>query len=508
MTHFLGRLTLLGGMCCLISCASVLNPKYQTVDAKLSPETTIYVDGEKVSSRRTTPLKLQRDANTRQVRTEREGYKTEYDVVYPEKRSWLTVFSYVPGLYFFITPFLDNGPRAFNYGKDHRFSCTKELPTRAEDQKYIFLRNTSMNVEKDDISFIERKKKNFSKNTREVSRQLGEEDIDLDNTVFNNALNELLREQGFADEDERLLKRQTNTMYIDAEVNEVKFFMTNMVSIRYPQNVLNVQVSIEFELFDIYGVSQYKETVRGMSGNFSVDYAGDSPDVLIRESAEDAIVDAFIKFMDEEEVTEVSRLGKDGVEEIQPITILNNAVRFNEDLPSSIKSTVTVKTEKGHGSGLVITNDGYLVTNYHVIAGKDSLFVVVGEDELPAQVVRSSMVDDLALLKVDHQFDFCFEINKVEPFDIGQDVFAIGTPTSIELGQTLSKGIISGIRNRDEMELIQTDVAINPGNSGGPLVNKDGKLIGIVTSKISGVGVEGIAFSIPANKLLSSLAIQ
>ncbi|MDQ5929263.1 MAG: serine protease Do, partial [Bacteroidota bacterium] len=101
-----------------------------------------------------------------------------------------------------------------------------------------------------------------------------------------------------------------------------------------------------------------------------------------------------------------------------------------------------------------------------------------------------------------------FEISKENTVNSGDDIFVIGTPKTIELGQTISKGIISGYRENEGIKLLQTDASINGGNSGGPMITKAGKLIGIVNAKFSGIGIEGIGFAIPAEFLISSLNIK
>ncbi len=492
----------------LTSCASILNPRYQKVSAKTSPETTIYVNDDRVANKRSATLKLERNGQVKQIRVERPGYKTEYDVAYQEKRSWLHIISWVPPFGFYAMGLLDRGVRGFNHAKEVRYSCRTELPEREEDQKYVFLNATGFELDKENIEFVVRKKKNFSKKIKDVSREVGEEDIDIDNTVFTTTLNELLKEQGFADDNPNLLKRKTNTMYVKAKVKGIKFFLTDMASILYAQRAVNANLAIDFELTDIYGVTQYEKSISGKSGYFSTSFTPKGEGGVFLRATEDAIVSAFLKFMDNDEVQALLRYGADDEIKHEPLQILTTNSTFSSDLASSIAATVTIKTENGHGSGFAITNNGYLLTNYHVVAGMDTVLVMNEGQEFPATVVRSNALEDVALLKIDHNFEYCYDLAGAGGYTVGQDVFAIGTPTSIELGQTLSKGIISGLRQVEETELIQTDVSVNPGNSGGALVDSNGKLLGVVTSKISGFGVEGISFSIPAGVARTGLAIQ
>ena len=507
MLRILTLCLLLSSVTIMTSCATVLNGRYQNVQASLTPETTVYVDGERVASRRDTELKLPRDADVHQLRTERPGYKDEYYVAYQDRRHWLYAVSWVPFVLLYA-PFMDYGPKAYNYDKEGKYYCRVELPVRAEDQKYIFLQNTSFDLDKEDMEFVVRRKRQFSDKQREVSSEVAEEDIQLDNTIFTTTLNELLKDQGFANEDPSLLKRKTNTMYISGKVNKLRFVQSTMTNNRYPANVMQTELTIEFKLNDIYGVTQTSKVIKGRSGDFSFDYSGNEDGQIFLRATEDAIVAAFIEFMKDDQVEALSKMGGEAEENADALAILGGAQTTSADLNTSITATVTVKTEDGHGSGFAITNDGYLITNYHVIAGMDSIAIVNGDLELPAKVVRANTVEDLALLKVEHTFPHCFSLTDAAAYGVGQDVFAIGTPTAIDLGQTLTKGIISGIRDVEGTKLLQTDVAVNPGNSGGALVNKEGQLIGVVTSKISGFGVEGISFSIPAEFVKEGLNIE
>ena len=160
----------------------------------------------------------------------------------------------------------------------------------------------------------------------------------------------------------------------------------------------------------------------------------------------------------------------------------------------------------GLGSGFIISQDGYVVTNYHVISGADQITVIFnnGIDEVPAELVGTDPKTDIAVLKIDPE---AVEIQPVSWGDseisrVGDIVLAIGNP--LGLGGTVTSGIISSI-NRDigggpYVDFIQTDAPINRGNSGGPLFNLDGSVIGIYSMIISQTGGSvGLGFSIPSS---------
>jgi len=173
------------------------------------------------------------------------------------------------------------------------------------------------------------------------------------------------------------------------------------------------------------------------------------------------------------------------------------------------RATISIKTPKGHGSGFIINPDGYAITNYHVIEGTEAVRVfLIGGKPMEAHVIRTKPDRDLALIKLTgSEYDYLYlgSLNKVK---VGMDIYAIGSPISLGLAGSISKGIISGLRKVSDITLLQIDASINPGNSGGPLVNADGDVIGIVALKISIPGVEGLGFAISIDDAKRFLNLQ
>lgn len=171
----------------------------------------------------------------------------------------------------------------------------------------------------------------------------------------------------------------------------------------------------------------------------------------------------------------------------------------------------------GTGTGVIITEDGYIVTNAHVIYDSqdgyglaETIEVVHGDDRYDAEVIGYDVESDLAVLKVDANGLTAAEFGDSDNLKLGEDVTAIGNPLGFDLMNTVTRGIVSGLNrnitiNDKSMSLIQTDAAINAGNSGGPLINKYGQVIGINSAKMSSsyysseASIEGICFAIPSN---------
>ncbi len=159
----------------------------------------------------------------------------------------------------------------------------------------------------------------------------------------------------------------------------------------------------------------------------------------------------------------------------------------------------------GEGSGIIISADGYILTNAHVVKGAEAIRVVLyNEQEYDARLIGSDEQTDIAVLKIDETNLTAAELGDSAEIEVGETVYAIGNPGGIALQSSFTNGIVSGlnrvITTQDSsyaMNVIQTNAAINPGNSGGALVNEYGQVIGITSSKLADVDYEGIGFAIP-----------
>lgn len=165
-------------------------------------------------------------------------------------------------------------------------------------------------------------------------------------------------------------------------------------------------------------------------------------------------------------------------------------------------------TQRGLGSGVIVSSEGYILTNYHVVKDADQVNVVIDKDEYDAKIVGSDPETDIAVIKIDKSNLPAAPIGDSDNLEVGEWVLAIGNPFDISLQHTVTSGIVSAkgrslnlSRDLTYEDFIQTDAAINPGNSGGALVNIKGELIGINTAIYAGNagGNVGIGFAIPIN---------
>ena len=197
------------------------------------------------------------------------------------------------------------------------------------------------------------------------------------------------------------------------------------------------------------------------------------------------------------------------LESIPGTATKNGALSLQEIYEKTIPSVTSIICDRGSGTGVVLTKDGYILTNYHVIEGARRVEVLLSDGrQLPATVIGRDQISDLAVLHISANDLTPASFGNSDQVRVGDTVVAIGDPLGVELRGTMTDGIISAI-NRDvvtdqgrTMTVIQTNAALNPGNSGGPLINIYGQVIGINTMKIgdnmAAAGVEGLGFAIPS----------
>lgn len=190
-------------------------------------------------------------------------------------------------------------------------------------------------------------------------------------------------------------------------------------------------------------------------------------------------------------VAEVAAQAADSVVEINTETVSNSFYGGQ-------------RVSQSAGSGVILSADGYIVTNNHVVAGADSITVRTRDGKsYAAKLVGTDPDTDLAVLKIEASGLTPAVLGSSDDLVVGETAVAIGNPLG-ELGGTVTSGIISALSrevtiDNQTMTLLQTNAAINPGNSGGGLFNSNGELVGVVNAKYAKEGVEGLGFAIPIN---------
>ena len=177
-----------------------------------------------------------------------------------------------------------------------------------------------------------------------------------------------------------------------------------------------------------------------------------------------------------------------------------------DDLEAVLPSVVVVQAGAASGTGAIISPDGFLLTAAHVVPEHTAPIVRIRSGlELPGEVVRVDEAQDVALLHIVGAGHPCLALSE-GAVPIGSDLYAIGSPVGFDF--SVSKGIVSGLRELDGWSFLQTDTAINPGNSGGPLLDRHGHLVGVVSWKVAAPGFEGLGFGVPVEAVTSRLGLS
>jgi len=189
----------------------------------------------------------------------------------------------------------------------------------------------------------------------------------------------------------------------------------------------------------------------------------------------------------------------------EQITLLKSVQGdFSGIITQAVKSVATVRTDRSLGSGFFINDQGYIVTNYHVIAGAKQLAVATHDRRLiEARLIGTDTFRDLALLKIDESYP-ALPLSDSDKVKVGNKVIAIGNPLGLSF--TVTEGIVSGLEREGPnglKEYIQTDVSLNPGNSGGPLIDTAGGVVGINNFKIG--DAESIGFALESKTLKNAV---
>ena len=184
------------------------------------------------------------------------------------------------------------------------------------------------------------------------------------------------------------------------------------------------------------------------------------------------------------------------------------AMTVQEIIANVSDMVVRIETDQGSGSGFVIESDGLVLTNNHVVKDAGDITVFLNDGTSYTGEIRGrDLIRDLALIKIDAKSLPVLELVDVGQVSLGSEVIVVGYPLGIS-SLSVTRGLASTFRVDPGRNItwVQTDSAINPGNSGGPLVNLEGKVIGIITAKLVGANIEGVGFAISANTVKQYLA--
>jgi S1-C subfamily serine protease len=535
------------------SCARIFVPRKQKITLTTNSDSAkIYVNNEEFGTGKISKGKIRRDGPM-QIIIKTPGYKDTYDALVSTKR---------PTSYWIIFPlncvFVTAAPIAMlidarSYSKmaylktHHTEISEKKLPTRKPDEKYIDISNIGVSINKTDNSIKEFEFKHSEQLYDKIKKTLKNDSIKIekdivlkkkkkknlesdsvstfsyDNTKFTKSIATILRNSGYIDTINNIFSDNNNTLVLGATIK--KLFVFNVLGRTtmyydhnyYHKTLLHITWYVKNSYDQIIDSIDTKE----FSGNFSYAYKnkekyvtnGQVYDNIYQKMYGDAIDISFLKLRKNPKFNKYLKF-ENNLDLNDPLLSIKKPTGIITDKSEASSATVIVKTKDGHGSGFAITNDGYIVTNYHVVAdkkiGKMSLIKIITSDgkEFEGTVVRANVYRDLVLIKVNTTFEKVFEVSNVKSFKTLQDVYTTGAPKTIELGQSVSTGVISNERKSNNNHLLQISMSINGGNSGGALYDEAGKLHGIIVSKLVGRNTEGVGFAIPSYMIEDYLKLK
>lgn len=533
----------------LSSCTAIFIPKKQQVtfytesDSTLISNTTVDFGKGKIIE-----TELNR-SGFQQIVLRTPGYKDERVVLFPDRRDPLFYFVSVLDLPLFCTGYGNlvlNGNNTLLYPNEILVSNQVFFDKRTENQRYVNIEAVTVDIKdfKEDIQIYyvpnaqdidqklleerdlriknreEAKRKeeerlaNMYKKKRQVTTTastLGQDEernrLFAENTIFTDDLSKILYESGYIDTVNRIFQDNNNTIYLQAKIRKIDEYVITAGYQSYRKLGLDI-TWLTFNHFEevVDSVSFYSFSDPFVSeGNDEVNYVDMINDVLTQ---------SYFELKQTATFQERLKVQTDFTSQEAPLALIRPKNVVKELSDAAQASVIIKRTDGGHGSGFAITQDGYILTNYHVVSGKvegkPSTFKVVLANgiQLDGKIVRYNKARDLAVLKVEYNFEKAFLLSEVKSFKSLSEVYTIGAPKSVELGQSVSLGLISNERVVNNNNLLQVNININGGNSGGPLFEKNGTLQGVIQSKLVGKDTEGVGFAIPSYLVPSYLNIN
>jgi len=529
------------------SCATLFLPSKQKITIKTPyKDAEVYVDNEKFGEGKKSTNKVVKG----EVRDVTIVYGDEYvqrnEVLIPgQKRSagyYVAQVCNVPfyfilyGLWFAIMD--TKVDKSFSYPKVNSFNAPpQKLPKRTDDLKYVHLSNIRLDIEDAEKSILvhwgklkgdlessiakalsetekatkkrEKKKAKRKKKGKEKEYLVEKsKDLKYEDVVFTDDLMKTLYDGGFIDTVNNVFSDNNNTLIIEGRITGIDMFKiaANKLESAY---IYQTRTDLVWYIKNTY--NEYLDSIsdRAISENFGYNRN------IMKKTVGNSIQQSFFNLLEKKEFSKYAKIETNFDPKLKRTKLKkpykSKTVKSKID---AAEATVIVKTENGHGSGFAITTNGYIVTNYHVISGegnsKPKEIKVIDSDgnELDCKVVKVNKFQDVALLKVNKSFSKAFYCSSKKKFRKMEDVYTIGAPKSVSLGQSISSGLISNERKVNNNNLIQLSMSINFGNSGGPIFDRKGNLHGVVVSKLVGNSTEGVAFAVPSYLLTKYLNLK
>jgi len=496
-------------MSALTGCAAMFSPRNQEIPIRTdnSADVLFINGGDSVKSG--TSVHIRKERKPVQIVVSNGKYRDEQFILMQYSMSPWHILSWVPGLVIAGPVFDKESECAYSFPSslDLKFLRIPELVKQSDNAKHLKVTSVTADLSNKNITTTNHQYSDWidDPKTGESQRLNTSEKFTLTNLIANR-LNALLEKKGFAGNNLNIGSR-SNILNLSGELESIKMhYVNNDITF---DKIAYADLAMSWKLGNSSDKTLITHKITVTSGQFifSFPYIYDP---MLDQVIGDGVEKSLFLFLNESDVNAEIYSAVKPIAKTMKAIKLAPAKKYVSTLQQAIKSSVTIKDKDGHGSGFIISSDGYIVTNCHVISHMANGKVVLNDNsEFDYDVVQYDSDIDLALIKIDASGLTPFKLQKTKKFEVTSDVYAVGTPQSTDLAQTVSKGIISGIRSVDpDSKLIQTDASVNPGNSGGALIDPKGLVIGVVSSKIAGFGVEGVAFGIPAYEILERLKVE
>jgi S1-C subfamily serine protease len=526
------------------SCASIFLPRKQKISIVTGKkEAVVYIANIEFGDGDSIVDKFKKVDDPLQVIIKTPGYKDTYDVLFPTHRPagyWplfsLNVANGCLGMMLDV-----NAPHGGAYKNINRFIVKEKLVYRQPTDKYLDFSKISFDATMYDVynvdpkhSFKDAELEANIKKAESTTKSLGEEKNEYSDVAKGKRLEEkeqiayfeynysenmlkTLYKTGFIDTVNQVFSDNNNTLILEGSIKKIYFysFSTRFTTSTYKKAKLCITWYLKNtynEIVDSIETKDYSENFYHFDSEYDKKSEQTKFNIVNRPFA-DAVDVAYLRLHKHPKFTTLLKQNTN-FEISDPVLTLNKPTSSISDKSDATLSSVIVKTKRGHGSGFAITNDGYIITNYHVVAGKyegkfDEIKIITSDgSEVVGTIVRTNKFRDLALIKVDKTFEKVFVVSNEKTFKTMQDVYTIGAPKSIELGQSISSGVISNERKTNNNHVLQLGMSVNGGNSGGPLYDASGKLHGVIVAKLFGKNTEGVSFAIPGYMIEDYLKLK
>jgi|LauGreDrversion4_2_1035121.scaffolds.fasta_scaffold73219_3 S1-C subfamily serine protease len=536
------------GLLSLSSCTSFLLPDTQSVVFITDSDSSqVLADNKELGKGKNISTNIER-AGLQEIVIHTPGFKDEHHLLIPERRDpWFYPVAILDlPLVLVNWEQIVRHPNSLLYANEIHLVHQVFFEKRKAEQRYVNIHDVKVDIKnfEEDIQFyvvphekdiepklIEQKQLRISENLE--AKRLEEErlaqlsnkkrkrltiapslekaderkSLFAENTVFTEDLFEVLLQSGFIDTVNRVFQDNNNTIFLEAKIKEIDEFLIYEGT----ENYRKIGIKVVWTNFNTYDEVIDSLETYSFSDPFISEY-GISPNYV--GMINDALAQSYYELKQMASFQQKLPM-QNSFNSQEPILSLNKPVNLVKELSdASLASVIIKRADGGHGSGFAITQDGYILTNYHVISGKtqdkqSNIKVILSNGILvDAEIVRFNRARDVALLKVAYNFEKVFLLSDTKTFKNLSEVYTIGAPKSVELGQSVSLGLISNERMTNNNNLLQLNININGGNSGGPLFEKNGTLQGIIQSKLVGKDTEGVGFAIPSYLVSSYLNIQ